>query len=113
MKGYFVGGVSADGTKSYQNEILKINNNENKKIYKNILFKTKKHKTYLKKILYRDLFFCKLSRILRSCDRASMAHGKELRVPFLDQNLVKYFFSIKNEKLINSGKLRNYYKYFY
>ncbi len=112
MKGYFVGGVSADGTKSYQNEILKINKNENKKLYKNILFKTKKHKTYLKKILYRDLFFCKLSRILRSCDRASMAHGKELRVPFLDQNLVKYFFSIKNEKLINSGKLRNYYKNF-
>ncbi len=112
IKGFFVGGVSADGTKSYQNEILKIDKNENKKIYSNILLKTKKHKTYLKRILYRDLFFCKLSRILRSCDRASMAHGKELRVPFLDHNLVEYFFSIKNEKLINAGKLRNYYKNF-
>ena len=112
VKGYFLGGVSADGTKSYQNEILKININENKNLYKNILSKTKKQKTYLKKILYRDIFFCKLSRILRSCDRASMAHGKELRVPFLDHNLVKYFFSISNEKLISGGKLRNYYKNF-
>lgn len=112
IKGYFFGGISADGTKSYQNEVLTINKYKNNELYKNILSKTKKHETYLKKILYRDLFFCKLSRILRSCDRASMAHGKELRVPFLDHNLVKYFFSIKNEKLISEGKLRNYYKNF-
>ena len=88
------------------------NNNDNKYLYKKILVKLEKNKTLLKKILYRDIFFCKLSRILRSCDRASMAHGKELRVPFLDHNLVKYFFSTKNEKLINKGKLRNYYKDF-
>ena len=112
IKGYFFGGISADGTKSYQSEILKVNNNDNKYLYKKILVKLEKNKTLLKKILYRDIFFCKLSRILRSCDRASMAHGKELRVPFLDHNLVKYFFSTKNEKLINKGKLRNYYKDF-
>jgi len=112
IKGYFFGGTSADGTNSYQSEILTISKNENKNLYKNILTKIKKNKTYLKKILYRDIFFTKLSRILRSCDRASMAHGKELRVPFLDHNLVKYFFSIENDKLINKGRLRNYYKNF-
>ena len=112
IKGYFFGGISADGTKSFQNNILKIQKNSNKYLYKGILKKIEKNKSYLKKILYRDIFFCKLSRILRSCDRASMAHGKELRVPLLDHNIVEYFFSIRNEELIKKGKLRNYYKNF-
>ena len=112
IKGYFFGGTSADGTKSFQNNILKIQKNSNKHLYKGILKKIEKNKSYLKKILYRDIFFCKLSRILRSCDRASMAHGKELRVPLLDHNIVEYFFSIRNEELIKKGKLRNYYKNF-
>ena len=37
---------------------------------------------------------------------------EKIEVLFLDHNLVEYFFSIKNEKLINAGKLRNYYKNF-
>ena len=112
VRGFFSGGISADGTNSYQSGILKEDKKNSIKTYKNILDKLENNKTYLKKILYRDLFFCKLSRILRSCDRASMAHGKELRVPFLDHNLAEYFFSIKGEKLISAGRLRSYYKDF-
>jgi hypothetical protein len=47
IKGYFFGGISADGTKSYQSEILKVNNNDNKYLYKKILVKLEKNKTLL------------------------------------------------------------------
>ena len=60
-------------------------------------------------MLYRDLFFCKLPRILRTVDRASMAYGKEIRVPILDHNIVEHFFSFKSDDYIKKGNLR--YKY--
>tara|TARA_X000000368_G_scaffold415010_1_gene405945 strand:+ start:1005 stop:2873 length:1869 start_codon:yes stop_codon:yes gene_type:complete len=112
VKGYFFGGISADGTRSYDDSFFKIDFKKNKSAYKEIISKIKKNQSYLKKILYRDIFFCKLSRILRSCDRASMAHGKELRVPFLDHNLVDYFFSTEDHLLLGNGRLRNHYKNF-
>ncbi len=112
LKGYFYGGVSADGTNSSYDNIFKFEKNESSWLYKDIINKLEKNKSYLKKFLYRDIFFCKLSRILRSCDRASMAHGKELRVPLLDHNVVNFFFSLKNNQLIHNGILRDYYRSF-
>ena len=41
-----------------------------------------------------------------------MAHGKELRVPLLDHNIVNFFFSLKNNQLIHNGILRDYYRSF-
>jgi len=41
-----------------------------------------------------------------------MAHGKELRVPLLDHNIVSFFFSLENKKLIHNGILRDYYRNF-
>ena len=112
LKGYFYGGISADGTRSNYYDIFKFGKNESSSLYKDIIYKLEKNKSYLKKFLYRDIFFCKLTRILRSCDRASMAHGKELRVPLLDHNIVSFFFSLENKKLIHNGILRDYYRNF-
>lgn len=55
---------------------------------------------------YRDIRHTKLPRILRSCDRASMAYGRELRVPFLDYRLVEFTFSMPGEVKIGNGAQR-------
>ncbi|MBS40285.1 MAG: asparagine synthase (glutamine-hydrolyzing) [Rhodospirillales bacterium] len=57
---------------------------------------------HLRNILYRDLRYTKLPRVLRMNDRLSMANGIELRVPFLDHRLVEFAF-----KLPNNLKIKN------
>ena len=103
--------ISADGTSSYDENIFtkKYKNNRNF-IYEKILKDIEHIKSPLKKILYRDLFSCKLPRILRSCDRASMSHSKELRVPLLDHNIVKFFYDLSDNQLIKNGNLRDFYR---
>lgn len=44
----------------------------------------------LKKMLYSDLMFYLPNDILTKVDRMSMAHGLEVRVPFLDNDLVDF-----------------------
>lgn len=61
-------------------------------------------------LLHRDLFHTKLPRILRACDRASMAYGRELRVPLLDQRLVEYVFALPNAYKIRDGVQRAFYR---
>lgn len=41
---------------------------------------------------YRDIRYTKIPRVLRFNDHISMAYGKELRVPYLDHNLVEFCF---------------------
>lgn len=41
---------------------------------------------------YQDIRYTKLPRVLRFNDRVSMAHSKELRVPFLDPRLMEFMF---------------------
>ena len=41
-----------------------------------------------------------------------MAYSKELRVPLLDHNIVNFLFSIDDNKMINKGILRDYYRNF-
>lgn len=47
--------------------------------------------------LYRDLRYTKLPRVLRLNDHATMAHGRELRLPFLDYRIVEFCFSLPTE----------------
>ncbi len=53
--------------------------------------------------LYRDLTATKVPRVLRFKDKSSMAHGVELRVPFLDHRLVELSFSIPASQKIADG----------
>ena len=46
---------------------------------------------------YRDLRYTKLPRVLRFNDHATMAHGRELRLPFLDYRLVEFCFALPEE----------------
>jgi asparagine synthase (glutamine-hydrolysing) len=55
------------------------------------------------KSLYVDFHFTQLPTILRNYDRISMAHGVEIRAPFMDWRLVSYLFSLPSNAKIGSG----------
>jgi asparagine synthase (glutamine-hydrolysing) len=44
-----------------------------------------------------------LKELLRYCDRNSMAHSREVRLPFLSHKLVEFVFSLPDEFKINQG----------
>jgi asparagine synthase (glutamine-hydrolysing) len=53
--------------------------------------------------LYRLFHHDVLPTVLRNFDRMSMAHGIEVRMPFMDWRLVTYTFSLPGSSKINSG----------
>lgn len=53
--------------------------------------------------LYRDLTETKLVRVLRMNDRKAMAHGVELRQPFLDYRLVEFAMRLPADVKIKNG----------
>jgi asparagine synthase (glutamine-hydrolysing) len=57
----------------------------------------------LRNLMYRDLRYTKLPRALRFRDRLSMAHGIELRPPFLDAHLLAYAFALPASDRIHRG----------
>lgn len=65
-------------------------------------------KSHLLNMQYRDIFHTKLPRILRSCDRASMAYGRELRVPLLDYRLVEFAFALPAACKTQGGEQRRF-----
>jgi asparagine synthase (glutamine-hydrolysing) len=54
----------------------------------------------LKRMLYADLVFYLPSDMLVKMDRMSMAHGLEVRVPFLDHELVEFCASLPDRFLV-------------
>ena len=54
-------------------------------------------------MLYTHFHATVLPVILRNYDRMSMAHGVEVRMPFLDWRLATYVFSLPEESLLGQG----------
>jgi len=57
----------------------------------------------LQRVLYEDFHYRTLPGILRSVDRCSMAHGVEVRSPFLDWRLVCLAFSLPETSKLGAG----------
>jgi asparagine synthase (glutamine-hydrolysing) len=57
----------------------------------------------LRKILWWHTTRQGLIELLRYADRNSMAHSREVRLPFLDHNLVEFVFSLPERLLIRDG----------
>lgn len=57
----------------------------------------------LNQLLYVDFHSRTLPTILRNFDRCSMAHGVEIRAPFMDYRLVTYGFSLPQKAKIGNG----------
>ncbi len=57
----------------------------------------------LSNVLHRDTCATKLPRVLSFNDHISMAHGLELRVPYLDHRLVELCFSLPDRWKVRDG----------
>jgi asparagine synthase (glutamine-hydrolysing) len=53
--------------------------------------------------LYNSTINCGLKELLRYADRNSMAHSREVRLPFLSHKLVEFVFSLPDHFKINQG----------
>ncbi len=68
---------------------------------KQVLHKPKVHK--LNDLLYYNTQQSGLEELLRYADKNSMAHGCEVRLPFLQHELVQFIFSLPSSFKINNG----------
>ncbi|MEP7141496.1 MAG: asparagine synthase (glutamine-hydrolyzing) [Ferruginibacter sp.] len=59
--------------------------------------------TKLNDILYFNTYIMGLAELLRFADRNSMAHGREVRLPFLNHELVEFVFSLPAHFKIQEG----------
>jgi asparagine synthase (glutamine-hydrolysing) len=57
----------------------------------------------LRKVLWWNTTRHGLNQLLRYADRNSMAHSREVRLPFLDHNLVEYVFRLPERLLFREG----------
>ncbi|MFY7840738.1 MAG: asparagine synthase (glutamine-hydrolyzing) [Lacibacter sp.] len=57
----------------------------------------------LNDLLYYNTMLVGLEELLRYADRNSMAHGVEVRLPFLSHELVQFVFSLPSHYKINNG----------
>jgi asparagine synthase (glutamine-hydrolysing) len=63
--------------------------------------------TKLNDILYFNTMQFGLQELLRYADRNSMAHSREVRLPFLSHELVEFIFSLPPEMKISNGFTKN------
>ncbi len=57
----------------------------------------------LNDMLYFNVFHSGLEELLRYADRNSMAHGREVRLPFLNHELVAFVFSLPDDFKLKNG----------
>jgi asparagine synthase (glutamine-hydrolysing) len=60
----------------------------------------------LNSVLYYNTFNNGLEELLHYADRNSMAHGRELRLPFLSHQLVEFIFSLPSHLKIKNGRTK-------
>lgn len=71
-------------------------------------FRLPNETSIVKQIQYLDIYTFMSDLILTKIDRASMAHSLEVRVPFLQHQLIQYLFSLSSDVVIK----KNIQKYF-
>jgi asparagine synthase (glutamine-hydrolysing) len=57
----------------------------------------------LRRELLTEAFVTSLPRLLRYADRSSMAHGREVRLPFLDRRVAEFAFSLPASFVLRDG----------
>jgi asparagine synthase (glutamine-hydrolysing) len=67
------------------------------------IFKLKENFNSLNEALHYSLFSFGLEELLRYADRNSMAHSREVRLPFLSHKLVEFVFTLPAEFKIKEG----------
>ncbi len=60
----------------------------------------------LNNVLYYNTFNNGLEELLHYADRNAMAHGREVRLPFLNHQLVEFVFSLPPAFKINNGRTK-------
>lgn len=71
--------------------------------YKQFSFSNNKRESTLNESLYNAVFKKGLQELLRYADRNSMAHSREVRVPFLSHELVDFLFTLPSTFKIHEG----------
>jgi asparagine synthase (glutamine-hydrolysing) len=74
-------------------------NQQKKTVYKPVVDK-------LNDILYFNTMQLGLQELLRYADRNSMAHSREVRLPFLNHELVQFLFSLPSDYKIRNGRTK-------
>jgi asparagine synthase (glutamine-hydrolysing) len=63
---------------------------------------------FLNRMLYADMCYHLPNDILAKVDRMSMAHGLEVRVPFLDREVVEFAFRVPPSLKLRFGIIKKY-----
>jgi len=92
-------GASIDGTNGLHPTVIS-NNLKNHEIIG--LPSGKLFDDPVRQVAADDLLYAKIPRGLRFNDHVSMAHSRELRVPYLDHRLVEFAFGIPASMLLNA-----------
>ena len=77
--------------------------NEFKDVYSKETFRTQEVFTGLNERLYHSTFKHGLQELLRYADRNSMAHSREVRLPFLNHELVEFLLTLPPQMKINDA----------
>ena len=93
---------SANKVSGFQQNWLPLSDNDtvNSILKKEILLN---NQSPAENLLYKDFHYADLPINLRDFDRASMQHGIEIRMPFMDYRLVSYIFSLPTSSKIGNG----------